>query len=276
MGILEMLRRYNPLHAKYGYPSLIGIGIAVIVVGIIVQSDAVARVFELILGMIGLVGILGGSAIAIAGTIGYANERGWVNLPAGSGGVAGDETGEAQGSATSDEAGEAVPPTALEKRVRLNVGGIGASALGAIIMLCILAMPWALLVGSAEFGGESESESAGYTFLQASQVIEDGLGLEFAMPRVFFFILPAMALVTMASALLPRLVVVITCILAMPVMFFSYIYIAVGFAEAASDNFFGVNVSAGALPHIGFLFVGVSFLAIVVLQLIPAWNRRKS
>ena len=81
-----MLRRHNPVHDRFGYPGLIAIGVAAVALGLMVRSDVAADLLEAILELIGWVGIVGGAAIAIAGAVAYANERGWLNLPEESGG----------------------------------------------------------------------------------------------------------------------------------------------------------------------------------------------
>ncbi|MCY4623740.1 MAG: hypothetical protein OXC99_01850 [Chloroflexi bacterium] len=66
------------MHDRFGYPGLIAIGVAAVALGLMVRSDVAADLLEAILELIGWVGIVGGAAIAIAGAVGYANERGWL------------------------------------------------------------------------------------------------------------------------------------------------------------------------------------------------------
>ena len=64
---------------------------------------------------------------------------------------------------------------ALQRILRVNVGGIGATAMGALTLLSIFTMPYVALVASVEYGGESESESEDFTFLEVSQEIDEEL-----------------------------------------------------------------------------------------------------
>ena len=78
---MEILRRFNPLHNRFGDRALIGIGIVVLVVGILVQTGVVSNVLVFILESIGWVGILGGIAISVAGTVALLKEKGTSNIP---------------------------------------------------------------------------------------------------------------------------------------------------------------------------------------------------
>ncbi len=162
---------------------------------------------------------------------------------------------------------------ALQRLLRVNVGGIGATALGALILLSIFTMPYVALVASVEYGGESESESEGFTFLEVSQEIDEEL--DDGIPGILFIVLAAVAAVSTASVILPRWAVIVAGIAGMAVTLLSYIYIFDAFSDAFERADFGSNVSILTIPHIGWFVAGGCFMAMTVLQLIPRLNRSK-
>ena len=162
---------------------------------------------------------------------------------------------------------------ALQRILRVNVGGIGATALGALILLSIFTMPYVALVASVEYGGESESEAEGFTFLEVSQEIDEEL--DDGIPGILLIVLAAVAAVSTASVILPRWAVIVAGIAGMAVALLSYIYIFDAFSDAFERADFGSNVSIFTIPHIGWFVVGGCFMAMTVLQLIPRLNRSK-
>ena len=74
---MDKLRDLNPLHEKYGYLSLVVFGAAVLLLGLLLRSDLFLTIVGFVLEITGWVGILGGTAVAIAGVAAYGNERGW-------------------------------------------------------------------------------------------------------------------------------------------------------------------------------------------------------
>ncbi len=176
MQMLEMLRRYNPLHERFGYLGLIAIGILVLVLGFLVRTDIIAQLADLILELIGWVGILGGVVLAIAGAIGLASEKGWLNLPTESGSDAAtaeagtDLSVESDGDAATEEVGtelsvesgdEAIeaPPTSSAEQA--NRGGIG-KRIAALVMGVLAAI--LMLIGGvvAMYIGTASSDNATY------------------------------------------------------------------------------------------------------------------
>ena len=162
---------------------------------------------------------------------------------------------------------------ALQRILRVNVGGIGATALGALILLSIFTMPYVALVASVEYRGESESESEGFTFLEVSQEIDEEL--DDGIPGILFIVLAAVAAVSTASVILPRWAVIVAGIAGMAVTLLSYIYIFDAFSDAFERASLGSNVSILTIPHIGWFVAVGCFMAMTVLQLIPRLNRSK-
>ena len=74
---MDILRKFNPLHDRYGFASLIAVGIAVLAIGLLVRSDLFLGIVDFALELLGWAGILGGAAIAAAGVVAYGSERGW-------------------------------------------------------------------------------------------------------------------------------------------------------------------------------------------------------
>ena len=175
------------------------------------------------------------------------------------------------GSGEIAQTGAAAPAAALrglgvlQKMLRVNVGGIVGSALGAFILLSIFTMPFVALVVS---DGLSEAARS-FTFREVSQ--EFAKEADDGVPGMLFIVLAVVAAVSTASVILPRWAVIVTCIAGMAVTLLSYGYILVEFSEAAQ----GANVSIITIPHIGWFVAGGCFLVIAVFQLIPAFNRAR-
>ena len=74
---MQKLREMNPLHERFGYLSLVGAGLAVLLIGLLLHTDIALRTVTLILELLGWAAILGGTAIAFVGVGAYGNERGW-------------------------------------------------------------------------------------------------------------------------------------------------------------------------------------------------------
>ena len=179
----------------------------------------------------------------------------------------------------SDETRAAAPAAALQglgalqRILRINVGGIGGSVLAAFILLSIFTMPYVAVVASVEYRGESESESEGFTFLEVSQEIDEKL--DDGIPGILLIVLAVVAAVSTASVILPRWAVIVAGITGMAVTLLSYIYIFDAFSDAFERADFGSNVSILTIPHIGWFVAGGCFMAMTVLQLIPRLNRSK-
>ena len=195
---------------------------------------------------------------------------------------AGDEAGQ-----TTEPAAISRLPSVLQGRLRANVGGIGASILGTVIMLCILATPWVAYTLTVEFLGETETFSQGVTFMQASRATDleafqginfrgDDSGFGDGVSIIYLIVLVAVALVTMASVVLPRVAVISASIAGMAMMALSFVIISVSFAETINESITGVEFYALAIPHVGFFMTGGAFLTMAVLQVIPAFNGSKA
>ena len=74
---MDKLRNLNPLHERYGYPSLVVFGAVVLLFGLLLRSDLFLDIINFVLEVLGWVGILGGAALAITGLVAYGSERGW-------------------------------------------------------------------------------------------------------------------------------------------------------------------------------------------------------
>ncbi len=188
----------------------------------------------------------------------------------GAAGVASEGGATPQTGDVSDATAATAPGSALQglgvlqRMLRVNVGGIGGSVLGAFILLSIFTMPYvALVVGD----GWSESETLSVTFREVSEEFDREVGD--GVPGMLFIVLAVVAAVSTASVVLPRWAVIIAGIAGMAVTLLSYVYIFAEFSEAAE----GANVSIITVPHIGWFLAGGCFLAMTVLGLIPRLNR---
>ena len=74
---MHKLRDLNPFHDRFGYLSLVAIGIAVLALGLLLRSDLFLSVVNFVLELIGWTGILGGVAIAAAGVVAHGQQNGW-------------------------------------------------------------------------------------------------------------------------------------------------------------------------------------------------------
>lgn len=195
---------------------------------------------------------------------------------------AGGEGGE-EGEGAGETAQAAVAPglATVQGGLSAAAGTIGtsparltASVLSALVVLCIFTLPFVWVIVTIEFAGQSESESMSYTFRDAARQLEEEAGSG-AAGNALFVVLAAVAVVGIASAVLPRALVIIMGIAGMAVTFIDYIYLFIefyGFSESAP----GVSPSVVSLPHVGALFAGGCFLLITVLQLIPGLSRSRA
>ncbi len=190
-------------------------------------------------------------------------KRGAAGAGSGAGGDGSGETAQT-GAAGQGSAVQSLGP--LQRMLRVSVGGIGGVVLGAFILLSIFTMPY---VGLVVDDGWSEPEAMSFTFQEMSEEFDRELGD--GVPGMLFIVLAVVAAVSAASVILPRWAVVIAGIAGMAVMLLSYGYIFAEFSEAAQ----GANVSIIAIPDIGWFVAGGCFLVLVVLQLIPAFNRAR-
>ena len=142
-------------------------------------------------------------------------------------------------------------------------------------MLCLLAMPWVYLFVAVEIGGETATDGiGGFTLLGASSELEDNV------LRGLFVVMAAIALVSMALVVLPKVAAIITSIAGMVMTTVSYVYTVPGLSDSVGEvNLTGAfgspNVEILVVPS-GAAVAGVFFLVMLVLQLIPALNRAKA
>ncbi len=192
----------------------------------------------------------------------------------GAAGMAGAESDGGDGDGETAQTGAAAGAVAvlqglgvLQRILRVNVGGIGASVLGLFALLSLF-LPWIILTASS---GE-ESASLGFTFSQVAQEFEESGDSALGM---LFIVLVALGLLSMASVVVPRVAVVIMSVAGMVMTLLSFIYIFAKISEVTTAFSSSYGISVFTLPHIGFLMTGGCFMLITVLQLIPAANRRK-
>ena len=74
---MHNLRDLNPFHERFGYLSLVAIGIVALALGLLLRSDFFLNVVNFVLELLGWVGILGGVAIAAAGVVALGQQNGW-------------------------------------------------------------------------------------------------------------------------------------------------------------------------------------------------------
>ncbi len=197
------------------------------------------------------------------------------------GGGTGEEGG-AIGVATAGDGESAQAPAqppldadALPGFVRMNVAGVGSAILGVVTLLSLF-MPWVVFLVTYDqevWGGmQEEWQNMSYTLLAAADT------LEMAQPRVFFGILLVLALLSIASIVLPRFVVAIVAVAGFLVTSFSWLYFFGEqlFAKHFFADFVPPGVGALTFPFLGALLASVCFTVIFALQLIPGLNRRRS
>lgn len=194
------------------------------------------------------------------------------------GGGAGEE---GEGAGEPARAASAPGLAAVQGGISAAAGTIGtsparltASVLSALVVLCIFTLPFVWVIVTIEFAGQSESESVSYTFRDAAQQLEEEAGSG-ATGSALFVVLAAVAVVGIASAVLPRALVIIMGIAGMAVTFIDYIYLFVEFYDL-SESAPGVSLSVVSLPHVGALFAGGCFILIAVLQLIPGLSKSRA
>ena len=201
--------------------------------------------------------------------------------------AAGEEAGGEEGEAAGETAQAASAPAqaaaapglaAVQGGLSAAAGTIGtsparltASVLSALVVLCIFTLPFVWVIVTVEFAGQSESESMSYTFRDATQQLEEEVGSG-AAGNVLFVVLAAVAVVGIASAVLPRALVIIAGLAGMAVTFIDYIYLFAEFYDL-SESAPGISLSVVSLPHVGALFAGGCFLLIAVLQLLPGLSK---
>lgn len=143
---------------------------------------------------------------------------------------------------------------------KAGIGGIGASALG-IVILCTAVMPW---FGLSFSGSEAESLSS-WKLVQDLRA-EDG---DSPIPYGIAGATMALAFLASASVVLPRWVPAVVGIAGMAVMIFTFIYVVAVFRLDEIPEGSGVEPSFG----VGFWLASLAFVLVSGLQLIPRPNR---
>ena len=160
--------------------------------------------------------------------------------------------------------GEARIQAQLPGFIRLNVAGIGGVVTGALVLVSVF-MPWYGFLISA-FG----ELSGGLNLTLQAGAAE----LELPALRVFFFLLMALGLAGMVSIVLPRVVALFIAIAGFLVTLVSYLYV-LGMVSNESAELSSLGVGATTIPAMGAWLAALSFLALLVLQLVPAANRSR-
>ena len=184
------------------------------------------------------------------------------------GGGAGEEAedGSAAGDGESAQAPATSRSSAFPGFVRMNVAGIGSSTLGILIVVSLF-IPWALLVITY---GEDETETFSYTLRGAVETLGENNS-----PTTFFIILLVLGLLSIASIVLPRVVVAIVAVIGFLVTLFSSFYFLGSqvFEKALLADVIPLGVGAVTLPHVGPVLAAFCFFVVFLLQLIPRLNR---
>lgn len=182
----------------------------------------------------------------------------WLSAVLGRQGAAG---GTAQADA-GDGAGGAAPSIALPAKLnvlqgRVSIAGIAAVVLGVVILLTAV-MPW--------YSAANDRDSVSFSGWELAGSLAEAE--DTSAPYVFVWVLAALAVASLASVVLPRIVPIITGVagLAASIITMGYIYGATGSAQAAEA---GVTVGFG----IGAYLTALAFIVIAVLHLIPALHR---
>ena len=145
--------------------------------------------------------------------------------------------------------------------VRVNVAGVAGTVCGVVALISTF-LPWILVAADTVWG---ETVTVGLTLREAAA--------EWGWPALsaFFAVLVVLGAASIASMVLPRVVVIVIAGAGLAVAGTSVIYSFVEFNEAASQY----GVSAVALPNVGPLLAGGCYLATGVLHLIPACNKTR-
>ena len=198
-----------------------------------------------------------------------------------SGAPAGDEVGEEAGASTASGDGGSAQTTessgvsSLPSFVRMNVAGVGSLIFGVLIVVSVF-IPWVVFVITL---GDDNTETFSYTLKGAAETLEGNSapGAFNSAPGTFFIILLVLGLLSVASIVLPRVVVALIAVAGFLVTSFSYLYL---FGEQVFEkSLWGSvpppGVGAATLPHIGVVLAAFCFVVIFLLQLIPALNRSR-
>lgn len=145
------------------------------------------------------------------------------------------------------------------EHVRMDVAGVGSSLLG-VFAFSSAFMPWVLLY----FDTEYSDPSIGLT-LENWPLSEAGL------EHVFFGLLLALGLFSIASLALTRATTAIVALVGLAATISSYFYLFAQVESLGADANPALS-EVTAFPHAGVSLAAVCYLAILVLQFIPRLN----
>ena len=148
--------------------------------------------------------------------------------------------------------------------VRLNVSGVGGAILGALALFAIF-QPWTLVVADTAWG---ETVSVSVTMQEAAADVQLGA------LNWFFPALIVLAVAGIATIGLPRIFAAGIGIAGAAVAVAAYLYIVGQFGEA-EQAIAEEGASAFPFPHRGSILAVLCYLGIILLQAIPAWNRKR-
>ncbi len=178
--------------------------------------------------------------------------------------------GETQEAETATPAGDdenrlqaASPAATVPGFVRLNVAGIGSSLLGLVVLMSVLTLPWVGLLAQ----GWGEWDSLTLTLSETEEAFRQDLEHIGSLALALI----ALAVATVVSVVLPRIVVglVAAAGLALNVATYYYIYQEVDGADL------GMGIDALAIPSGGAILAAICCIVIIVFQLIPRFNRSR-
>lgn len=184
----------------------------------------------------------------------------WLNVVLARRSAATAQTGGAEGE-DSGSAGAALGLSALQGRV--TVAAIGAALMGVIALLSAT-MPWVLVTFT--IGGETTG--IGFSGTEAARTIREGAGGGVVVTLILV-VGAALALASIASAVLPRIVPILVGVAGILLTVFAYVYLFGKFAEGSDGN-------VVTFPHLGFFVTGGAFLMVLLLYVCPAAYRSRS
>ena len=177
------------------------------------------------------------------------------------GGEADEETGLSSeggdGKATSDVGALAGTLSGL---LRVNAAGVGGVVVGAIVLGSVFTTWIAFFVTVGR-------ELAAFNFTLKAGASELGL----PVLNVFFFVILALAVLSIMSIVLPRLVAAIIAAAGFLVTLASYLYVFVEVDRVAGE-LSSIGVGALPVPAVGAFIAGFAFLVMLVLQAVPKAN----
>ena len=145
--------------------------------------------------------------------------------------------------------------------VRLTVAGIGSSILGVCVALSVF-KPWMFALVSA---GGDDLETPRFTLRLLAQEWDD------RTINVFFVAVLLLGIASIASMVLPRLVVALIAAVGLAVVVSSQVYLLGQFEESGRE-LLEMGIRAALAPDRGTGASAFAFLVMLVLQIIPTPN----